>query len=199
MPSKTKTIDLSELLASPEEMSPVTYQYYKNLESRRIIFNQSFDADLVETVIIPLMEMDNDGSGKQIEIILNSPGGSVFDGLVLCNIIDRLKTPTKIIVLGYAYSMGSIILFAGKNNPNVSKVCYPFSTALIHDGNSSISGSGGAVKDTQKFFEAIEQKVKDYILANSNISPELYDKMERKEWYMTSDEMHEYGLVDEIL
>lgn len=192
-------LEIDDLLMSPEEMCPATYQYYKNLKKRRIIFNQEFTSDVVESFIVPLMEMDNDGTGESIEIILSSVGGSVFDGLVLCDIIDRLKTPTKITVLGYAFSMGSVVLFAGKHNPNVRKVCYPFSIALIHDGECSITGTAGAVKDTQDFYDKINKKIEDYIVGNSKIPKTMYRKMRAKQWFMTSDEMLKYGLVDEIL
>lgn len=194
-----KLVDMEELLNTPESLTPDIYQYYKNLSNRKIIFNDQVDCSIVETVILPLLEMDKDGTDQPIEIILCSPGGSPLDGLVLCNIIDNLKTPTTITALGYMYSMGSVILCAGKHNPNVKKVCYKFSTALIHDGNAFLSGTGGVVKDTQKFYETVDEMIREYIIANTNIDHDLYERMERKEWYMTSDEMLKYGLVDEIL
>jgi len=196
---KYNNIELDELIASPEEICPAMYQYYRNLKNRKIIFNQEFSSDVVETLILPLLEMDNDGSNAPIEIVLCSIGGSVFDGLILCDIIDRLKTPTRITVLGYAFSMGSVVLFAGKHNPNVRKVCYPFSTALIHDGECAISGTPSAVKDTQEFYAKINKKIEDYMIKNSIITSAMYKKMKTKQWFMTSDEMLKYGLVDEIL
>lgn len=193
------TIDLAELLASPQDMSPVSYQYYKNLTKRTIIFNDQVSADIVESVIVPLLEWDNDGTGKEINILISSVGGSVFDGLVLCDVIDRLKTKTTITVLGYTYSMAGLILMAGFNNPNVTKVCYPFSSALIHSGSSYIEGATNIVKDTFRFQEKFDEKIKEYIISHSKISKEEYEKNERYEWYMTSSEMLEKGLVDQIL
>lgn len=96
-------IPLSELGLDNPLPDPITYQYYKNLKNRKIIINDQIDAGIVETVMIPLLEMDNDGTGKPIEIILNTVGGSLFDGAALCNIIDNLKTPTTITVMTYAY------------------------------------------------------------------------------------------------
>ena len=107
---ETLTIPLSDLGLDNSLPDPVTYQYYKNLKDRKIIINDQIDASIVEMVMIPLLEMDNDGTGRPIEIILNTVGGSLFDGATLCNIIDNLKTPTTITVMTYAYSMGSIIL-----------------------------------------------------------------------------------------
>ena len=177
----------------------ITYQYYKNLEKRTIIINEQITSNIVESVMLPLLEMDNDGTGEPINIILNTIGGSLFDGATLCNIIDNLKTPTTITVFTYAYSMGSILLMAGYNNPNVKKRCYKHSTALLHAGSSYLEGDSMSVKDQFNFYQKLEDVIKEYTLSHSKITPEEYDKMERYEWYMTSDTMLEKGLVDEII
>lgn len=170
-----------------------------DIENRRIVIEGEVTQKIVQKAIMPLLEMDEDMSGKPINIFINSVGGSALDGLVLCDIIDRLQTPTTITVLGYAFSMGCIILAAGKHNPNVRKVCYPFSVALLHDGSSSIAGSVGDVKDVYKFYNKIDDKIKKYILKNTDITEKQYSAMERKQWYMDADETLKYGLVDEIL
>mgnify|MGYP002957529885 FL=1 len=188
-----------DILESIPVMSPTLYQYYKGLEERRIVINDALDNDIIERVALPLIEMDNDGTGAPIDIVLSSPGGSVFDAMVLCDIIDRLKTPTTITVMGYAYSMGSIILMAGFNNENVKKVCYPFSTALVHSGSTYMEGAANIVKDTFHFTQRFEELIKSYILSHSYITEEEYNKMERYEWYMLADDMLRLGLVDEVL
>lgn len=199
MTKKEFEISLDELLANPTEMSPAIYQYYKNLQNRTIVINEQISSDIVESAMLPLIEMDNDGTGEPITIRLSTVGGSLFDGITLCDIIDSLKTPTTIIVQTYAYSMGGIILMAGYNNPNVKKVCYKHSTALLHAGSTYLEGNSSSVKDQFKFNEKFEQKLKDYTLSHSNITEEEYDAMERYEWYMDSDTMLEKGLVDDIL
>lgn len=177
----------------------IMYQYYKNLEKRTIIINEQITSNIVESVMLPLLEMYNDGTGEPINIVLNTLGGSLFDGATLCNIIDNLKTPTTITVFTYAYSMGSILLMAGYNNPNVKKRCYKHSTALLHAGSSYLEGDSMSVKDQFNFYQKFEDVIKEYTLSHSKITPEEYDKMERYEWYMTSDTMLEKGLVDEII
>lgn len=187
------------ILDSPSLPDPCMYQYYKCLSNRIILINDQIDASIVETVILPLLEMDNDGTGEPINILLNTCGGSLFDGLPLCDLLDNLKTPTTVTVITYAYSMGGIILMAGKNNPNVTKKCYKHSTALLHSGSTYLAGNSTSVKDTFLFHQKFEDKIKEYTLSHSNITLEEYNSMERSEWYMTSDEMLEKGLVDEIL
>lgn len=199
MIKETFEIGLDELLSNPTELTPAVYQYYKNLQNRTIIINDAITSDIVESVMLPLIEMDNDGTNEPITIRLSTVGGSLFDGITLCDIIDNLKTPTTIIVQTYAYSMGGIILMAGYNNSNVRKVCYKHSTALLHAGSTYLEGNSTAVKDQFHFNQKFEQKLKDYTLSHSKITENEYDAMERYEWYMDSDTMLEKGLVDEVL
>ena len=114
----------SELLVSTG-LDPCSYQYFNNLWNHRtIIFNSIVDETIVESVIVPLIRFEEDDSNVSVTLILNSNGCSVNDGLVVCNIIDSYKKKLNIYVLGYAYSMGSIILCSGNNNPNITKYCY---------------------------------------------------------------------------
>lgn len=182
-----------------EETSMINAEYARLLNERKILINDIISENTIEKVVMPLLRMDNDGSGKKITIYINTNGGSVYDGLVLCDIIEHLKTETEVIVLGYAYSMGSIILMSGKNNPNVTRKCYPFSTALIHGGSAYISGSSSQVKDYFKFNEKFEKRIADFIVSHTNLTEDDYAAIERYEAYMDSDEMLEKGLVDEII
>ena len=179
---------------------PCLYQYYDILlRHRTIIFNSEVGNDIVETVIIPLMNFEKDDNTEPVTLILNTPGGSIDDGLVLLNVIDNYKKPLNIIVMGYACSMGSIILCAGSKNPNVKRLCHKFSYGLIHAGSVFLGGNTSTVKDTVKFNERVEKTIKDYVLANTKITEDEYRESERKEWYLTANDMLEKGMVDEIL
>lgn len=182
-----------------EETDIINNQHENLLKNRIVLINDAISELTIDKIVMPLLQMDNDGTGKKITIYINSTGGSVYDGLVLCNIIEQLKTPTEVIVLGYAYSMGSIILMSGKNNANVVRKCYPFSTALIHGGSAYIGGTSSQVKDYFKFNEKFEKRIADFIITHTNLSEDDYAAIERYEAYMDSDEMLEKGLVDEII
>ena len=64
----------------------------KNLENRTIIINDDISSDIVEMALLPLMEMDNDGTGREITILLNTCGGEVYSGFCLIDYIEKLKT-----------------------------------------------------------------------------------------------------------
>lgn len=178
---------------------PILYQYYKNLINRRIIINEQIGDGLLETAILPFIEMDNDGSGKPIEIIISTVGGEIYNGFNFVDQIEKAKSPVIIHIMSMAASMGFLIAMAGKNNPNVKTVCHPFSVGLLHSGSQYMSGSAHAVKDTFDFSQQYEEKIKKYILSHTNIDEDLYDKVERKEYWMDAEEMLRLGIVDEII
>lgn len=176
-----------------------TFQYYKNLDKRIIIINDEIDNTLLESAILPYYEMDIDGSGKPIEIIINTEGGSVYSGFNLIDLIENAKTPTTLHIMSMALSMGILIAMAGKNNPNVKTVCHPFSVGLLHSGSQYMEGTSHAVKDTFNFSQHYEDKIKNYIISHTKIDEDLYEKIERKEYWMDADEMFRLGIVDKII
>ena len=177
----------------------VLYQYYKNLLNRKIIINEQIGDALMETAILPFIEMDNDGTGKPIEIIISTVGGEIYSGFNLVDQIEKAKSPVTIHIMSMAASMGFLIAMAGKNNPNVKTVCHPFSVGLLHSGSQYMEGSAHAVKDTFDFSQHYEEKIKNYILTHTKIDENLYEKIERKEYWMDADEMVRLGIVDEII
>ncbi len=192
-----------EFLGFANEVStldPIMYQYFNQLLNKRtIVLNAEIDDSILETVVIPLLDFEKDSVPDPITLILNTPGGSVADGLMLCNIIDNYTKPLEIIVPSYSCSMGTIILCSGNKNPNVTKKCYPFSFALFHSGQTYVGGESTSVDDVIDFNRSVDNKIKEYVVQNTNITEELYQQHHRKQWYISAEEMLEYGLVNEII
>lgn len=197
--TKANILDDLGKLIDDNAIDPVQYQYFKNLAKRKLVINDEITSDIIETAILPLLEWDNDGTNKPIEIILSTVGGSVYDGFALVSVIEKLKTPTTITVLSMAASMGIYLLMAGYNNNNITVQCYPFSIGLIHSGEQIISGTGTQVKDMFKFNERYEEKIKNFVLTHSKINEDLYGQIERQEFWMSAEDMLKYGIVNKIL
>lgn len=176
------------------------YTFWELLQDRKILINEEITDDLIEKTIMQIImfnEKDKDippEKRKPIEIYLNTSGGNVDVGLVLCNVIQNSKTPVHITVIARAYSMGGLILLAGHK-----RRAYEFSSILIHDGSTAIGGSTKKVKDTMKFYDTMEEKIKNYILKNSKISEELYLEKYGVEWFIWANEALELGIIDEII
>lgn len=198
--------------AATNGIAPDLYQYYKGLANDRVILAGEIMDDIVENVAIPLLDMikknkevkdsnleEQSSKLNPIEIIIHSPGGSVYDGMFLANIIDKAEVPINIKIFGNALSMGMIIAMAGYNNPNVTKECYGFSIGLIHAGSLKMEGEANAVRDTMEFNDKYSEMMKQYVLSHSKITEEEYEEHNSKQWYLTADEMLNYGIVDKVI
>lgn len=193
-------------------ITPDLYQYYKGLANSRVILAGEIMDDIVENVAIPLLDMIKEKEETRqkilkgfplklepIEIIIHSPGGSVYDSMFLANIIDKVTVPINVKILGNALSMGMIIAMAGYNNPNVTKECYGFSIGLIHAGSLKMEGEANAVRDTMEFNDKYSEMMKQYVLSHSKITEEEYEAHNSKQWYLTAEEMLNYGIVDKVI
>lgn len=190
--------ELAELLLDNTSSDLAGYVYLTLLSKRKILISTEIDDMVVEKVIIPLLEMTAEG-GEPIEILINTPGGNLYDGMIICNIIDETKVPTTITLLGSALSLGGHFALAGANNPLVTKRCYPFSILLLHCGSFATSGSADRNYDIADFNKQYENKLRDYVISHSKITPKEYDEKRRSEWFMDADTMLEKGIVDYII
>ena len=192
-----------DFLAIPEKfgLDPVDYQYFHQLlHNRTIIFNQEVEETIIESIYLPLRDFENDDITKPVTLILNSPGGSVSDGFFLAHYLSQYKKPLNIIVTGYAASMAAVILAGGGKNPNVTRVCYPSTYALIHDGYVAIPPSESKTAgDVMAFNEKVDEAIRAFIIDNTNITPEQYDAQARKQWFISAQEMLELNLIDKII
>ena len=196
-----KDLDFLEVVKGYSELDIVSYEYFNQLFNHRtILFNQEVDDTVVEAVYLPLKEFEEDDIQTPVTLILNSPGGSVSDGFFLAHYISQYKKKLNIIVLGYAASMAAIILAGAGKNENVTRMCYPSTYSLLHDGYIAISPSESKTAgDIMAFNERVDEEIRTFILENTNITAEQYDLKARHQWFLSSQEMIEYGMMDKIL
>lgn len=180
--------------------SPELYQYYMGIKNRTLIINKDIAEDAIERFIVPLLAMDNDGTGEPIEIIVNTPGGEVYSGFAIVDAIEKLKTKTTIRIVGMAASMGIYIAMAHAMNPNVETVCSKYAVGLIHSGavKMGIQNTKDA-EDYMDFSKEYERElIKPYVLSHTKLTEAEYDTFERKQLWLTAQKMLEYGMVSRI-
>lgn len=196
-----KELDVITVATEGSGISITDYQYFHQLfENRTIIFNKDIEEDLIESVYLPLRDFENDDSQKPVTLILNSLGGSVADGFFLANYLTQYTKKLNVIVTGYAASMAAVILAAGGKNPNVTRYCYPSTYGLIHDGFVALSASETkTASDIMAFNERVDADIRQFILDNTKITAEQYDAKTRHQWFLNSQELKEYGLIDVII
>lgn len=175
--------------------------YLKDLKQRKLFLNSDIDQFTVADVVKHIMQYNREDAGianpeqrKPILLYLVSNGGDVDAGFELIDIIQSSKTPVYTINLGFQYSMGFLIGLAGHKRFATKNARF-----LMHDGTSFVYNSSTKVQDQITFQKSADQRIKDYILSRSSLSPEVYDSKLRVEWYLFSDEAKQYGFVDSII
>ncbi len=153
-----------------------------------------------------------EGENKQtIEIVFTSPGGSVFDGLVLFDFIQELKRDGHTIntnTLGMAASMAGILLQAGSTRTMAAEAW-----VLIHEISAGALGKVGEIEDTVKFLKRIQDRVLNIFIERSKQAHKdskkkhpkvltlrfMRGKWKKTDWWLSSDDCLEYGIVDEVV
>ncbi len=175
-----------------------TYDVFSRLLMDRIIFlGTPINDDVANIVIAQLLFLDADRPGADINMYINSPGGSVSAGLAIYDTMQFLKSPVSTMCMGMAASMGSFLLMAGTTG---KRMALPHARVMIHQ--PSQSGGGGSASD-------IEIQAREILYLRGKIN-EVYAKhtgrqieqlerdMDRDRW-MSADEAKEYGLIDGIV
>lgn len=192
-------INLDDLLTLNSDDSFCLLNYKVGLAKREIYIDSDITEQFAEMVIFPFKWMEQDNPTAPIHIFINCQGGNITDAMVLCDLIDNTTCPVTVEIMGYAYSMACYLAMAGFSNPNVKTVCHKHSFGLIHAGSVGYSGDARKAKQIQEFYDKIDALLKDYILSHTKITEEQYTAKEDVEWYLTSADMLELGIVDEII
>ncbi|MCQ2192315.1 MAG: ATP-dependent Clp endopeptidase proteolytic subunit ClpP [Paludibacteraceae bacterium] len=172
---------------------------FSRLMMDRIIFLGSEVDDYTANVIqAQLLYLDSAESGKDISIYINSPGGSVYDGLGIYDTMQFIKSDVSTICTGMAASMASVILVAGAKG---KRFALPHSRVLIHQPMGGIAGGTQAtdMEITTREIVKLKKELYDIISEHSGTA---YDKVYAdadRDYWMTAQEAKEYGMIDEVL
>ena len=165
--------------------------YSRLVEDRIIYMGESFEDDSCNRIIAQLLYLDS-LNNNPIRIYINSPGGSVIDGLAIIDTINFIKSPVYTICVGLAASMGAVLLSCGEKG---HRIVLPHSRVMIHQ----VSGfTGGSLIDMKIDLEEnlrIKEELNEIIKKHSG--QDLSNLMERNKW-LTPEEALSYGLIDKV-
>lgn len=174
--------------------------YVKDLKQRKFFLTTEIEQSTVCDIVRHIMQINKEDKDipvenrKPILLYIASNGGEVDSGFELIDVILSSKTPVYTINMGYQYSMGFLIGLAGHKRFAAKNAKF-----LMHDGSNMVYGNSSKVQDRVRFDARVEERVRDYVLARSSITPEEYDSKFRVEWYMFADEAKEKGFTDCII
>ena len=175
-----------------------SYDIYSRLLEDRIVFlNDAVTPESANLVIAQLIYLEAKNPNKDISLYINSPGGSVTDGLAIYDTIKYLKCDVSTICTGMAASMGALLLGAGTKG---KRYALPNADIMIHQALGSIPyGQNTDVQIRAKQLERARIKTAEIIAESTGKTYEqVYNDTERDNW-MTAQEALEYGLIDKVL
>ena len=173
------------------------YDIYSRLLEDRIIFlGEEVNEHTANVVVAQLLHLANEDSTKDIQLYINSPGGSVYDGLAIYDTIQYIKPDVQTIGIGLQASMGAFLLSSGAKG---KRSLLPNSRVMIHQPSS---GTQGKVTDQEiSLREALELKERLAGLLAKNTGQKLAKvktDMERDFW-MGAEQAKEYGIIDNVI
>lgn len=175
-----------------------TYDVYSRLLKERIIFlGSAIDSEVANVVTAQLLLLDSQSSEQPVNLFINSPGGEVYAGLAIYDVMQYVSAPVHTNCVGVAMSMGSVILMAGAPG---HRVALPHSRIMIH------SGSAGFPRASLPDLEVQSREVQDvrdmlegiYETHTGHGREKLRADMQR-DYFMSPQQALDYGLIDRVV
>jgi len=173
------------------------YDIYSRLLADRIIFlGMPIDDYVANYVIAQLLFLEAEDPDKDINIYINSPGGSVTAGLAIYDTMQFIKPSISTICLGQAASMGAVLMAAGTKG---KRYALPYSRFLIHQLMGGVQGQATDIAIQANEIVRIGEMIDEILSKHTGQSLEKVHQDSQRDFFMGADEAKEYGLVDEVL
>ncbi|MDR0430265.1 MAG: ATP-dependent Clp endopeptidase proteolytic subunit ClpP [Tannerellaceae bacterium] len=179
------------------QLNVVEMDVFSRLMMDRIIFlGTPIDANIANIIQAQLLFLESNDTGKDISMYVNSPGGSVYAGYGIYDTMQYISSDISTICTGIAASMASVLLVAGTKG---KRFALPHSRVMIHQ---PMSGTQGQASDMEIAVREIIKVKEELYTIIANHSGQPYEKVEKdgdRDFWMTSDEAKEYGMIDAVL
>jgi len=173
------------------------YDIYSRLLKERIIFlSGPINDDLANLVIAQMLFLASKDPKKDIQLYINTPGGSVTAGLAIYDTMQYVKCPIATICFGLAGSMGAILLAAGEKG---KRFALPNTEVLLHQVAGGVTGEAVEIEITAKQIIKIKNKINQILAKHTSQPLEKVEKDTDRDFYLSAEEAKEYGIVDEVI
>lgn len=174
-----------------------SYDIYSRLLRERIIFLGDEVNDAVASVIVAqMLFLESEDPGKDINLYINSPGGSVTAGMAIYDTMNYVKCDVSTICMGLAASMGAFLLSSGAKG---KRFALPNSEIMIHQPSGGAKGQATEIQIAAENILKTKKKLNEILAANTGQSVEKIAEDTERDNFMSASEAHEYGLIDRIL
>lgn len=174
-----------------------SYDIYSRLLKDRIIFiGDEIDEATASLVVAQLLFLESEDPDKDINIYINSPGGSVTAGFAIYDTMQHVRCDISTICVGMAASMGAFLLAAGTKG---KRLALPNSEIMIHQPVGGMRGQATDLKIHAEWIIKIKQRINKILSQNTGQPLERIEKDVERDFFMSAEDAKEYGIVDEIL
>jgi ATP-dependent Clp protease, protease subunit len=188
---------ISPTIIEERQLNVASMDVFSRLMMDRIIFLGLPIDDYVANIIqAQLLYLDSSDPGKDIQIYFNTPGGSVSAGLGIYDTMQFISADIGTICTGMAASMGAVLLTAGKKG---KRSALKHSRIMIHQPMGGAEGPASDIEITVREIVKLKKELYEIIALHSGNPVEKVEKDSDRDYWMTSQEAKEYGMIDEIL
>ena len=174
-----------------------SYDIYSRLLKDRIIFLGEEVNDVSANLIVAqLLFLEAEDPSKDIQLYINSPGGSVTAGMAIYDTMQYIKCDVSTICLGMAASMGAFLLSSGAKG---KRYALPNSTIMIHQPSGGAQGQATEIQIVADQIAKTKKKLNEILSANTGQPLEIVEKDTDRDNYMTAEEAKAYGLIDGVV
>ena len=177
-----------------------SYDIFSRLLKDRIIFlGEDVNPTTSSLVIAQLLFLESENPDKDINLYINSPGGSITDGMGIIDTMNYIKCPVSTICIGMAASMGAALLCAGEKG---KRFATPNAEILIHQpliGGGGLSGQSTEIKIHSDHLVKTREKLNKFLSDRTGQPIDVIERDTERDHYMTAEEALKYGLIDGIM
>jgi ATP-dependent Clp protease protease subunit len=174
-----------------------SYDIYSRLLKDRIIFlGEAIDEHIASLVVAQLLFLEAEDPDKDINIYINSPGGSVTAGMAIYDTMQYLKPEISTICVGMAASMGAFLLSAGQKG---KRYALPNAEIMIHQPLGGVQGQAEDIKIHAEWILKTREKLNRILSANTGQPLSVIAKDTDRDNFMSADEAVKYGLIDKVI
>ena len=174
-----------------------SYDIYSRLLKERIIFLGEEVNDVSASVIVAqLLFLEADDPDKDIQLYINSPGGSVTAGLAIYDTMQYIKCDVSTVCIGMAASMGAFLRSGGKKG---KRFALPNAEIMIHQPSGGAQGQATEIQIAAEHILRTKKKLNEILAANTGKPLEVIQQDTERDNFMSAEEAKEYGLIDEVI
>ena len=174
-----------------------SYDIYSRLLKDRIIFlGEAIDENVASTIVAQLLFLEAEDPDKDINLYINSPGGSVTAGMAIYDTMQYIKPQVSTICMGMAASMGAFLLSSGQKG---KRYALPNAEIMIHQPLGGVQGQAEDIKIHAEWILKTREKLNKILSSNTGQPLQIISRDTDRDNFMSADEAVRYGLIDQVI